>query len=459
MNECNKNILCPIPWMSQSLRANGDIRVCCQAQHGPTGGILKDEDGNIYNARNADLKETRNSPLSKEIRKYMMEGKWHPECKRCQTEDEAGMRSRQFYENEVWIDHGPLTWAELLKHTKEDGTIDTDEIDCSFYDVRFGNLCNLKCRMCGPTDSNQWYDELVEMWGKEFFYDSHGKVDLIKNNKGRYVPKQDVYDWHESPHYWSQMNSNIKEIKKLYIVGGEPLMIDKHYEFLQKCIDQDCAKNIVVEYNTNLTNVPQRAWDIWKHFKQINLGVSIDGYGQRNDYMRYPSKFDKIHENLKKISTAEGNFKAWIAATVNIFNALHFPEFIEWIIKNKMPRVNDDDWIRPIISPHPLHKPFYYNTRVLPKEAKDIVHSKYETYKPYLCSLVDKQNWNDTRKENSKKDIIGLLDQYSKYMYAEDLSEHMPKFWENTRKLDSIRGTRLEDAIPELYGLIQHTQK
>ena len=112
---CNSNTLCPIPWMSQSLRANGDIRVCCQAQHGPTGGTLKDDTGRPYNARTANLKDTRNSKLSKEIRQYMMEDKWHPECVRCQTESEAGMRSRQSYENEIWINTGDYKWDELLQ--------------------------------------------------------------------------------------------------------------------------------------------------------------------------------------------------------------------------------------------------------------------------------------------------------------------------------------------------------
>ena len=55
--------LCPIPWMSQSLRANGDIRVCCQTQHGPTGGIMRNSAGEVYNARTANLKDTRNSDI------------------------------------------------------------------------------------------------------------------------------------------------------------------------------------------------------------------------------------------------------------------------------------------------------------------------------------------------------------------------------------------------------------
>ena len=185
--------LCPVPWMSQSLRANGDIRVCCQAQHGPTGGILRDEDGKEYNARTADLKKVRNSELSKEIRKYMMEGKWHPECVRCQTEMESGMNARIDYENKIWIERGEFNWEDLLSKTAADGTIQEDEINCSFYDVRFGNLCNLKCRMCGPTDSSMWYEDQVKLWG-DSYKDSHGKVKLIKNTKGKYEPETNLYD-------------------------------------------------------------------------------------------------------------------------------------------------------------------------------------------------------------------------------------------------------------------------
>ena len=154
--------LCPIPWMSQSYRANGDIRVCCQAQHGPTGGILKDEDGNVINARDSDLNQIRNAPIEKDIRKAMMNGERHPECIRCHTEEDAGMTSRRMLENKLWIKGGwnqikeedKFTWEYLLENTQVDGTIDTAAIGNSFFDLRFGNLCNLKCRMCGPTDSS-----------------------------------------------------------------------------------------------------------------------------------------------------------------------------------------------------------------------------------------------------------------------------------------------------------------
>lgn len=448
--------LCPIPWMSQSLRSNGDVRICCQTQHGPTGGIIKDQEGNAVNAKTADLKKIRNSDLSKEIRRYMMKGEWHPECKRCKNETDAGMNSRINYENDIWVNYGNLTWEYLLEHTNEDGTINVDEIDCSFYDVRFGNLCNLKCRMCGPTDSSQWYEDQVKLWG-DSYKDSHGKVKLVKNEKGKYQPENDVYNWHESDFYWEQMDNNIEEIKKLYIVGGEPLLIDRHYEFLQKCVDRNHAQYMTIEYNSNITSIPDRAFDIWKHFKKVQIGASIDGYGIINDYMRYPSRFDKIYENLKKLSNAEGNFRIWIASTINIFNVLHFPEFMEWIILNKLPRINDDNF-RPIVTPHPLHGPKFYNIKALPTFAKKAVEEKFERYRTHLKKIINNSDFELDRKEASKQEVDKLLDQYIKYMYAEDLSEYMGKFWEATRRLDRIRGHSIEQYIPELYDLIKDTE-
>lgn len=448
--------LCPIPWMSQSLRSNGDIRICCQANQGPDRGLLRDSNGNVYNATDGRMQESRNSQLSKDIRKSMMNNKWHPECIRCEREVNANMRARIDYENDIWIDRKTFSWDYLLSKTEEDGTIDVDAIDCTFYDLRFGNLCNLSCRMCGATDSSTWYKDHVKLHGPRF-HDSHGKVTLIKNNKGKYVPEDDVYSWPEKDIFWENMDERIPEIKKLYIVGGEPLMITKHYDFLQKCIDKNVAKDIIVEYNTNLTNVPERAYDIWKYFKQINIGASIDGFGKINDYMRPPSNFTQIHENLKTVSKAEGNYKCWIAATVNVFNVLHFPEFIEWIILNKLPRVNDDNW-RPLITPHPLHRPWHYSIRMLPLHAKDMVKDKYAKYKISLCKLIDKQDWLTDRKDASKAEVHNILNSYIDFMYAEDRSENLPMFWEITRKLDKIRNHSIEEFIPELYDLIKDTE-
>ena len=460
MKDHSKHTLCPIPWMSQSYRSNGDIRVCCQAQHGPTGGILKSEDGRVLNARDSDLNEIRNAPIEKEIRKDMMEGKWHAECHRCHTEEDSGMISRRVTENKLWTVEGwdqqekedIYTWEYLLENTQEDGTINTDAIGNNFFDIRFGNLCNLKCRMCGPTDSNMWYEDQVKLWGPNY-NDSHGEVTLVQNEKGKYVPKDNVYDWHDSEHYWDQMDNMIPNIKKLYIVGGEPFMIDQHYVFLQKCIDRGFAKNIVVEYNSNITNIPERAWKIWKHFKFIGIGASIDAIGDLNYYIRFPSRFDKIWENLTKLSSAEGNFSIWLATTFNIYNIWVLPEIMEYYIVNSLPRVNDHDH-KPIMSPHPLHGPQFLNIKSLPKAVKDLVAQKFRDKTQHLYDVIDTTHFKDGRKKAMKKQAKQIIDTYIKFMYAEDLSNLPNHFWEHTNRLDKIRGHYFKDYCPEMYEML-----
>lgn len=453
--------LCPIPWMSQSLRANGDIRICCQAQHGPQQGLCKDNNGKVLNAKNSNLNDARNSQLSKDVRSSMINGEWHPECRRCQTEEDAGMFSRRHVENKIWMVNGyeqikledRFTWEELLSHTCEDGTIDVDAIDNKFFDLRFGNLCNLKCRMCGPTDSSMWYNDQAKLWG-DSYSDSHGIVKLIKNSKGKYFPEEDVYNWHENKEYWEQMERFIPQIKKLYVVGGEPLMIDQHYNFLQKCVDRGYAKDIIVEYNSNITNIPERAWNIWKNFRRIGIGASIDAVGDLNRYIRYPSDFDTIWKNLNRLSKAEGKFRIWYATTINVYNILHLPEMLEFIIRNQLKNVNDDN-IKPLMSPHPLHGPQFLNIRMLPKEVKKEVEKRLKKEIPRLTEVIENCIEEVDRKEASKKHLVTIFETYIKYMNDKDFSDKIKKFWEHTNKLDEIRGHYFKDYCHEMFELLK----
>lgn len=450
--------LCPIPWIHQAVRSNGDLRVCCHSSHGPTQGILKDNEGKSIKASDANLSKARNNPLLKEIRKYMMNGEWHPECKRCQTETESGVNSRPIYENQTWIDSGIYNWDDMLKFTDNEGNINIDEIECSFYDIRLGNFCNLKCRMCGPTDSSLWYDDYAELWKTKTFKDSHGQVNLIENSKGKLVPEDAPYTWYEKENYWIQIGNRIEDIKKMMIVGGEPLLIEKHYDFLEECVKKDCANNIILEYNSNCTTIPQRAFDLWKHFKEIRIGASIDGYDKVNDYIRFPSKFSHIHKNLLKLKQAEGNFKVWIAATINVYNILHLPDFIEWIVQNNLLNI-DVNSVRPVLTPHPLHRPKFQSCRILPAAAKEIVENKFDSRRKDLEEMVFQNVKNQKKAAYAIEDMNKIFDEYINFMWAEDDSNLLDKFWQTTRKLDKMRNLSLEKDLPDLYNLIKDTEK
>ena len=188
---------CPLPWNSINLRNNGDLRVCCNTNsYSPNRGIMRREDGIPYNAGRDDLNDARNAEIIKEIRSFMMKGEWHPECERCRQEEINGIRSRREYESRDW----DLSLEDVIDKTEEDGTINPLDFDIEFFDIRYGNFCNLKCRMCGPTDSHSWYDDFVKLHGTTEYKDTHDLIKLTKNEKGRWSTEQ--YDWFKNSNFY-----------------------------------------------------------------------------------------------------------------------------------------------------------------------------------------------------------------------------------------------------------------
>ena len=195
---------CPLPWNSVNMRNNGDLRICCNTNsYSEKRGILFKEDGvTPFNAGKDDWNDARNSSIIKEVRVAMLNDEWHPECERCRQEEVSGIRSRREYES---IDWKNTTSTTVQNATSVDGHIDTETLPIEYVDIRYGNFCNLKCRMCGPTDSHQWYDDHVKLHNKTTFKDTHGQVQLYKNNKGRW--QSDEYSWfQENPIYWDNFD-------------------------------------------------------------------------------------------------------------------------------------------------------------------------------------------------------------------------------------------------------------
>lgn len=434
---------CPLPWLGLNIRNNGDVRICCNANVSANQGLVSKSDGSFYNLGKDSIQDFRNADLMKEVRQKMLSGDYHDSCIRCKREAESGMESRADWEREIW--KLALTEDKARTLTEEDGTIDIDENPIKYMDLRFGNLCNLKCRMCGPTDSNMWYEDTVKLWGAQYT-DSGKTIKLVKNSKGKHQPDVDIYSWYESDGFWESLEDQIPVVERLYIVGGEPLMINQHYEFLQKCIDLDRAKNIIIEYNTNITNIPERAWNIWKHFERVQIGISVDAVGPINDYIRNPSKWWKIEENMRKLDNAEGNFKIWWAATIQAYNLIHLPETMLWKIDQNFKRINIDVENKSVISPHPLHSPKFLNIKIFPKESKQWIENYFNEQKILAKDKIPNSL--------NYKHFCKILDSYTKYMWAEDYSDQIEKFWHYTKTLDATRNESLKAVSPKTWELL-----
>ncbi len=419
---------CPIPWIFQAVRNNGDVRVCCQANITKNQGVIRHADGTSFNAGRDDMNLARNADMMKAMRLNMLNGVWSDECTRCKNEEDSGLTSRRTYEMEHWGEVYNKKWASSV--TQPDGTIETP---VHYLDLRFGNLCNLACRMCGPTDSHTWYKDYVKLYGNRY-KDTHGTVELEKNAKGRWFTND--YDWHNSEKFWEYLETNLENIQHVYMAGGEPLMIERHYDFLNKCIDTGNSKNILLEYNTNVTNIPNRVLDQWAEFKQVLIGASVDGMGDVLEYQRYPAKWTAIENNLQKIDQLPKNISAWLSFTVTSINVFHVPDFMLWKTQQGFKKINSSKK-KPLITHHVAHRPYHMNVQVLPDELKKQITDKYHKAVEQFDSEL-------------QKPAGVVLDSISNYMNKASLyKDHWHDFVSNTVKLDKLRKQNITDIVPQ----------
>jgi organic radical activating enzyme len=417
---------CPIPWIFQAPRSNGDLRICCQANNSKTAGILRKDDGTPYNAGTDDLQESRNAELMKVVRKNMLNGIWSDECLRCRSEEENNESSRRMYELSTW----DYSFEDAQRDTNADGIIDTSETPLHYYDFRFGNKCNLACRMCGPTDSDFWYDDWIKLRGTNEFQDNGGDTVIIG--------KDNSYNWHSNESFWKQIESNIHNIQYIYFAGGEPLLIQRHYDFLERCVEEEYAKNIVLEYNTNLTTLPPRVLKLWEHFKKVKLGISIDGYGDVFEYQRYPAKWDKVYNNILKVDALPENIESWFAYTVSVYNVEHFSDFARWFKDHKFNKIEK-------IVHHMVSAPPQLNVKVLPVEYKKLVSEKLLDFLREMSdNKYDKELWETI--ESVLRFMNSRIENEAQY------ANYLCKF---TNRMDEIRKQDINSVVPNLAPYIK----
>lgn len=434
------NTFCPIPWIFQAARANGDMRVCCQANVTKNKGVIRKPDGSAYNAGRDNLDDSRNAELMKVMRLNMLNGIWSEECGRCRQEEENGLVSRRSYENEQW----DYTVEQATKETTPDGSIDIIATPVRYYDLRFGNFCNLKCRMCGPTDSDSWYEDWIKLTGTTRYNDTSGVV-TIKEVNGKLVTGE--YDWPSYEPFWQALESNAKNIEHVYFAGGEPMLIERHYDFLERCVEQDVAKNIIVEYNTNMSTVPTRVVNLWKKFKQIRVGASVDGMGHVLEYQRYPAKWEKVLKNLQTVDSLPDNIVSWLAFTVTAYNVNHMIDFMKWKLQDSgFKKINSSNR-RPIITYHVAHHPLHLNIRVLPNEYKQELTEKFNEF----LSWVNANNFNQHVKRHAAEIVKGVTNYMNSQSYYE---AHWQEFLDYTMKLDDIRNESVINIEPKLEKYI-----
>ena len=391
---------CVYGWDQIATTPSGSYRVCCNSD--PKNNKLLDQDGKILKFFKTEVDQIHTSPTLKKVRQEMLAGQWPETCIRCKRHEDSGILSARQVSNGMWYD------ADL------DYDLETP-VRARYADLRLSNLCNLKCRMCNPCSSNQWVDEWEKLYGK------------FSDDERNWLKKMSWPDHESSRRILREIVHNVDMI---YFTGGEPTILAAHQYLIEYAVEQGLAKNIQLKYNTNLTNVPDRLVQTWSEFKDIRFNLSIDGIGELNDYIRYPSKWRAVEKNYQKIlnidetSASKMSYVIDIHVTIQNSNILQLGDILDYFLPG-----DGHDWQGNHVFLNVLQHPEQHNIRALPPRLKTIAVER-------IADRLD-----DPR----LLQIKGMVD----YMMAEDWSHLFPKFIDETQQLDKMRGQDIGQVIPE----------
>lgn len=440
---------CVLPWIHFATRPNGDMRLCCSANASGAGqnhtvGLVKNERGLPANFGKETPMSAWNNEYMRSVRSTMLEGDIPSSCSKCFEEESKGVASKRMWETVDWIQQG-ISIEDLIKDTEENGTVPEKLV---YLDLRLGHTCNLKCVMCSPHDSSRWVED-------------HKKVyPLFQAKELKDQMSWDAKDfnnyWYEHPDFWKEMYAQIPNLRQVYFAGGEPLMIKEHKLFLEEIIRQGYANQILIRYNSNALLLDESIIDLWKHFKKVKFAMSIDATEYRNYYIRYPSEWETIVQNLRRLDDTPDNIQVSIAVAIQILNIKHLPDFAKWKIQQNYKKINLENIVDGveagggIFNMHLLYIPTWLSIKCLPEEDKVEVRKKFADFANWLHENYrqDEDFWK--KNPYGWKRWQAVLD----FMDSEDHTDQLPAFKEYVERLDTLRKTNFIDVFPELAHLL-----
>jgi radical SAM protein with 4Fe4S-binding SPASM domain len=400
----NSKTFCIYPWIHLHAYPTGEAYPCCHAEMKyPVGSTRKNT-----------LEEIWNQAPMRELRVNMLNNQQHEACARCYEQEASGFMSGRLSANKHHGHH-----INKIDNTEDSGHL--NEFEMTYWDIRFSNLCNLKCRSCGHIFSSQWYQDQAKLAGGDW-----KDRNTVLNYAGR--TETDM---------WSQLEPHLEFVEQIYFAGGEPLLMEEHYRILEELIKRG-RTDVRLIYNTNFTHTDLKGrsvFEYWKQFDSVAVGASLDDSGARGEYIRKGTDWAVVEQNRRDMLAICPGVDFYISPTLSIMNAMHLPEFHrDWVEKGLI-RAKD-------LNVNILQDPPHYRIDIAPAEYKEQLTELYTQHLDWL---------------NTQGDDLGRTTQGFKsaitFLNATDNTHLIDTFWRKTHELDAIRKENILDIIPELKAL------
>lgn len=395
---------CMMPWIHLHVSPTGVAAPCCISKScsTPTG---------MGNANTERLLDLVNSEQMNQLRLDMLTGKKNDECANCYQYEEQGVFSpRRSSINDYY--HR----LDDVKNTNEDGSL--SDFHMRYFDIRFSNICNFKCRTCGQEFSSQWEQENLRnnvSYAQSF----------PKNNNKEFL--QDVID-------------QIEYMDHAYFAGGEPLIMEEHYILLEEMIRKG-RTDIQLRYNTNFSNLKFKDKDLlglWQSFKYpVAVYASIDHYGERAEYIRHGTDWGKVESNLLMAASLP-YVNLQMNSVISVFNYLTFDEFYRYMIDLGIYTARSQ-----ASTVCNMSSPEAFTCHLLPPEYKAKGVESINNTIDYMAS------------KNFQADKIAQLTNCNQWVQSRDTwEEQKDNFKEEINRVDNIRGEDFRKTFPELAPLL-----
>jgi len=391
---------CSLPWIHLATHPDGGATLCCVSDHRNAASRAKNYHPLTYlDLNNNKIDTIMNSDYYKETRLEMLNNVVPKACKRCFQEEANGVRSKRIEENTK------LGFTEDMARaiTQEDGTI---PVNFKFIELRLGNLCNLKCRTCNPASSTNWIQPYQKLQQELKFVTHYDR----KINS----------EWTESDEFWDDLFEHSKNVELIYVNGGEPTLVEKHWRYLEELIKRGFNKQITLWYNINMTNLPDKLIDLWSNFKKVQITASIDDLGDRNDYIRAGSNWGTIISNLDKLQSYSW-IETSVCQTISWMNVYYVNEFNKFM---------QDRGLH--VHMNYVYDPTFLSVSVLPDKFKDIILDRSTDLNSWQLNSLSSQFKGDPELFQKGLEYNNWLDQNNRTSFKNVFPE-----WNNLLEKDS----------------------
>ena len=388
---------CIYPWIHLHAYPTGEAYPCCHAEM---------KIGQVGNCRINTLEEIWHDQPMVNLRNDMLSETPNLACARCYEQEESGFFSGRRSANK--------------HHGHHVGRVIDEKFKMTYWDIRFSNLCNLKCRSCGHIFSSQWYQDQAKLAGGNW-----KDRNTVLNYAGR--TETDM---------WEQLLPHIDYVEQIYFAGGEPLLMEEHYRILDELVRRQ-RFDVRLIYNTNFTHTDlkgQSVFEYWRQFHSVAVGASLDAMGARAEYIRKGTDWKTVESNRIEMIRTCPDVDFYISPTLSIMNVGHLPDFHRTWVERGLIQPQD-------LNVNILQDPVHYRINIAPMEYKQQLKEKYIKHIDWL-----KGHDQLGRATQGFESAIN-------FMFATDNTYLIDTFWRKTDELDDIRNERILNIIPELVAL------